>query len=173
MSTLLSGIVYAQPAPAANPTSVPEQRIVLTNNEVVSGPITDNIRKKGEVVVQAGVKKTKYKASDIIRVELGATTYVSINYTFYEVLFAGKNITLLRKANQPSTVQYNGSEAMVISSEGNIDDLFIKKTSGALQLLTAKNISEILGQACPGIINAGNFNIETVKATIANCDSVK
>ena len=171
MSVLLVTFANAQPAPAASPSATTESKIVLANGETVSGIITDNIRKKGEIIVQANGKKVKYKADDISHVQLGNITFITTNYTFYEVLFTGKNLTLLRKANEPSGLHYSGSEAVVISSEGNIDDLFIKKSTGGLQLLTSKNVKDVLGQSCSGsIVDDGKFDVETIKKAVASCD---
>ncbi|MDP4264115.1 MAG: hypothetical protein Q8941_16425 [Bacteroidota bacterium] len=170
---LHTATVYAQPSPSADPTG----QVVLPDNTIVSGNIKDNIRKKGEVIVLNGEQKTKYKAGDISSVQIGSLQYISLNYTFYEVIFAGKNLTLLRKANEPAGIQYNGSDAVPINSEGNIDDLFIKKNSDAsLQLITKKNIKEVLGSvcsSCAATVDAAKFDAGSVKKAVAGCDGCK
>ncbi len=165
----LSAAAYAQPTPAANASAVNGQ-VVLFDNSTITGTIQDNIRKKGEVVIVANGKKTKYKAADISSVLIGTIRYITHNYTFYEVVSEGKNVTLLRKANEPSGVQYNGSDAISITSEGNVDDLFIRKAgAGSLQLLTKNNVKEVLG-ACATGFDSGKFDSESVKKLVEDCN---
>jgi len=64
-------------------------------------------------------------------------------------------------------VQYNGADAIVVSSEGSIDDLFVKKADGNIKLLTKKNYKEVLGD-CAGTIDA--FSVENVKKSVEACD---
>lgn len=156
--------LYGQ-SPAANT----EAKVILANNETVSGSVTDNIRKKGELIMLINGKKTKFKAGDIISARIGASNYITSNYTFYEVLHQGKNLTLLRKASEPSGVQYNGSDAVVVTSQGDIDDLFIKKEKNSPQLLTKKNAKEVLGDCAAGV-ETGKFDVDTVKKAVESCD---
>jgi len=169
--------VNAQPSPTSSTDEFISGQIVLPDNSIVSGSLKENIRKKGEVIVLNGEKKTKYKAGDISSVNIGNARFLIYNYTFYEVISEGRNITLLRKANEPSGVQYNGSDAIVISSEGDIDDLFIRKTGDAsLQLLTKKNLKEVLGKICSTCVAAidnSKFDAESVKKAVEDCDSCK
>jgi len=141
-----TSLMYAQSGPAPNPATG-EARLVLPDNSTISGQYTDNIRKKGEIVLIISGKKTKYNAATISEAQVGNIKYITLNYTFYEVVYQGSKLTLLRKASTPSGFQYNGSDAVAISSEGDIDDLFIKSKNG-IQLLTKKNSRELLGQAC-------------------------
>jgi len=167
-------VLFAQPAPSSNPSTTSESKVVLANNETITGTITDNIRKKGEIIVEIAGKKAKYKAVDVSHVNTGTTNYISNNYTFYEVLFTGSELTVLRKACEPSGLHYNGSEAVVITSEGSIDDLFIKKKTGGLQLLTSRNASELLGPTCAAALYGnGKLDIESVKKALTNCNPSK
>ncbi len=154
---------------AQNSTASPEAQVVLANNETVSGAVTDNIRKKGELIMLINGKKTKFKAGDITSVRIGASNYITSNYTFYEVIHKGKNLTLLRKASEPSGLQYNGSDAVVVTSQGDIDDLFIKKENNTPQLLTKKNAKEILGDCAAGV-ETGKFDVDAVKKAVEGCD---
>jgi hypothetical protein len=163
---LLSEISFSQPTANPDPS---HGNVVLADNSIINGSVQDNIRKKGEVVVTNNGKKTKYKAADINGAQIGNIKYITYSYTFYEVVLEGKNITLLRKANEPSGVQYNGSEAIVVSSEGNIDDLFIRKAGGSLKLLTKANIKEVLG-VCAASFDTKNFDLENVKKAVEACD---
>ena len=175
--TLLLQISNAQPAPEKDPEGYVSGQVSLPDNSTVTGTIKDNIRKKGEVTVISSGKKTKYKASDISSIQIGGSNYITNNYTFYEVLWQGTNLTLLRKANEPAGVQYNGNEPVVISSEGDVDDYFVKKgADGSLQLLTNKNAKEVVGKfcsSCATAIDATKFDLATVKKAIEDCDKCK
>lgn len=166
----MTTVANAQPSANLTPDGFAAGTITLANNTTINGSIKENIRKKGEIVLMTDGKKTKYKASDIISTQLGGTTYTTSNATFYEILFSGKSITLLRKASEAAGVQFNGSEAVVVTSEGDIDDLFIKKAPGGLQLLTKKNAKELLGD-CAGAIE--KLDAETAKTLLASCDNAK
>ncbi|MBL7738819.1 MAG: hypothetical protein JNK14_06335 [Chitinophagaceae bacterium] len=172
-SLLLHAVVMAQPA--GDPEATVSGQITLPDNSTVSGSIKDNIRKKGELVVVNGGKKTKYKAGEINGAQVGAVNYLTWNYTFYEILWQGTTLTLLRKANEPAGVQYNGSDAVVVSSEGNVDDLFVrKKGEASLVLLTKKTAKEVLGKlcsSCAGSMDA--FDTEAAKKALAACDACK
>lgn len=174
---LLQSAVYAQPSPSSDPDVSVSGQVILTDNSAVAGTVKDNIRKKGELILLNSGKKTKYKAGDISSAQIGGSQYITWNYTFYEVIFQGNHLTLLRKANEPSGVQYNGSEAVVISSEGSIDDLFIKKNGDAsLILLTKKNVKEVLGKVCNSCVsgmNATKFDADTMKKVAEDCDKCK
>lgn len=176
-SLLQLSALHAQPAPASDPSGFTNGQVVLPDNSTVTGSVKDNIRKKGEVTLVNEGKTTKYKAADINSVRIGNVLFITSNYTFYELIWEGKNISLLRKANEPSGVQYNGSDPVVISSEGSIDDLFIKKTGDAsLQLLTKKNVKEVLGGICSNCvtaIDATKFDAASVKKAVENCDGCK
>jgi len=167
--------VIAQPA--GDPDAAVSGQIVLPDNSTVSGTIKDNIRKKGELTIVSNGKKTKYKAGDISSAQLGSSNYITWNYTFYEILWQGKNLTLLRKANEPSGVQYNGSEAISVTSEGNIDDLFARKKGDAsLELLTKKTVKDVLGKicgSCASSVDATKFDTEAVKKAMEDCDKCK
>lgn len=168
----------AQPAPEKDAEGYVSGQILLTDNSTITGTIKDNIRKKGEVTLLRDGKKTKYKAGEINSLQLGSSNYITNNYTFYEIIWQGKNITLLRKANEPSGVQYNGVEPVVVSSgEGNVDDYFIKKASDAsLYLLNSKNVKEVLGKICSGCvatIDATKFDITIIKKAVETCDTCK
>ena len=175
--TLLLQISNAQPAPEKDPEGYVSGQISLSDNSTVTGTVKDNIRKKGEVTVISSGKKTKYKAADISSLQIGSSTYITHNYTFYEVLWQGTNISLLRKANEPTGVQFNGTEPVVITSEGNVDDYFVKKgTTSSLQLLNQKNIKEVLGKicsSCAATIDATKFDIAAIKKAIEDCDKCK
>ena len=174
---LLQSAVYAQPSPSGDPDVSVSGQVVLTDNSTVAGTVKENIRKKGELTLLNSGKKKKYKAADISSAQIGGSQYITWNYTFYEVIFQGKSLTLLRKANEPSGVQYNGSDAVVISSEGNIDDLFIKKNGDAsLILLSKKNVKDILGKVCSNCvsgIDATKFDADTLKKAAEDCDKCK
>lgn len=170
--------LYAQPAPEKNPEGYTAGQIQLPDNSTLSGPIKDNIRKKGEVTILQEGKKTKYKAGDITNVQIGSSNFITYNYTFYEIIWQGQNIMLLRKASEASGVQYNGVEPVVISSsEGDIDDYFVKKTADAsYYLLTAKTAKEVLGKLCSScstILDAAKLDIDAVRKTIEACDKCK
>jgi hypothetical protein len=169
LALLLQANAYAQPGPSTNPGSEGQANgvITLTNNSTVSGPIKDNMRKKGEVILQADGKKTRYKAGEVTSVQIGNTHYITSNYTFYEVVYKGKTLELLRKASEPQGLQYNGSEAAVVSSEGDIDDLFVRKNGGTLTLLTKKNSKDVL----PGCaVDIAKFDAESIKKAVEGCD---
>lgn len=172
---LLASEAFAQPSPGNNPEVAVSGQVVLPDNSTVSGPVKDNIRKKGELTILNNGKKTKYKAGDISTAQVGSSNYITWNYTFYEILWQGKNLTLLRKANEPSSVQYSGSNAVVVSSEGDVDDFFIRETGNpSLQWLTKKNIKEVLGKICSSCsIDAAKFDEEAVKKAVADCDKCK
>lgn len=166
--------ITAQPAQADGEA---QGQITLADNSVQSGTIKDNIRKKGELTITVDGKKTKFKAGDIAAAKVGGTQYITRNYTFYEVIWEGSNLCLLRKASEPSGLQYNGSEAVVISSEGKVDDYFIKKNANnSLQLLTKKNAAETFKSICPtcsASINADTFDLNNIKTALAACDACK
>jgi hypothetical protein len=169
LALLLQATAYAQPSPTTGPNAdgFANGQITLANNSTVSGPIKDNMKKKGEVILQADGKKTRYKAGEVTSVQIGNTHYITSNYTFYEVVYKGKTLELLRKASEPQGVQYNGADAAIVTSEGNIDDLFVKKNGGALTLLTKKNSKDVL----PGCaIDAAKFDAETIKIAVQACD---
>jgi hypothetical protein len=167
MASLFSATAFAQPTPAANASST-EGSVVLFDNTTVSGPATDNIRKKGEVVITNNGKKIKYKAADVSSVQIGNARFITFNYTFYEVVSEGKNFSLLRKANEPSGVQQIGSEVIAITSEGDVDDLFVRKAgANGLQLLTKKNIREVLG-VCAGDVK--DAELESVRKAVEDCN---
>ncbi|HEX2629647.1 MAG TPA: hypothetical protein VHM26_11560 [Chitinophagaceae bacterium] len=154
---------------SANPTTADgfvSGQIVLPGGSPLVGSIKESIRKKGEVVLLVDGKKTKYKAGDVASVRIGNTSYITNNYTFYEIVHGGNNVSLLRKASEPST-QYNGTDAIVVTSEGDIDDLFVKKGETAMKLVTKKNYKEVLGD-CAGTIEV--FNGENVKKAVEGCD---
>jgi len=174
--TLLLQMSYAQPAPETNADGFVSGQVLLSDNSTIAGTVKENIRKKGEVTVLNGGKKTKYKAADISSLQIGSSNYITYNYTFYEVLWQGTTITLLRKANEPSGIQYNGNEPVVITSEGNVDDYFVKKGTGSLQLLTKNTIKDVLGKLCSNCaaaIDATKFDIAAVKKAIEECDKCK
>lgn len=175
ISLLLSTLVNAQPSPAPGSADASSGKIVLPDNSVVSGTITDNIRKKGELVIVSGEKKIKYKAGDISGAEIGNSRFITWNHTFYEVIYQGKNLTLLRKANEPASIQYSGSEAIVVNSEGKIDDLFIRKTGDAsLQLLTKKNVKAILSTICSSCAtDVQGIDTASLKKAVESCDNCK
>jgi hypothetical protein len=166
ITLLLQANAYAQPAPSTAPDGQANGQITLADNTVVSGSIKDNIRKKGEVILVTDGKKTRYKAGEVSRVQIGNTNFITSNYTFYEVVYKGKTMELLRKASEPQGLQYNGADAAVISSEGDIDDLFVRK-NGGLVLLTKKNIKDALGNCS---VDAVKFDAETIKKTLEACD---
>jgi hypothetical protein len=174
---VLNLAVYAQPSPINDPNQAVSGQVVLPNNTTITGSIKDNIRKKGELTVINGDTKTKYKAGDINSAQIGSSQYITWNYTFYEVIWQGKNLTLLRKANEPAGVQYNGSDAVTVVSDGNIDDLFIKKNSeSSLQILTKKNAKDVLGKicsSCAASVDATKWNVESAKKALADCDNCK
>ena len=84
------------------------------------------------------------------------------------MIYETNSFSLLRKASEPAGVHYNGSEAVVVSSPGDIDDLFLKTQAGQ-QLLSKKNISEELGKVCPGIV-IEKFEMEVIKNALAKCE---
>lgn len=177
VSFLLNSSINAQAAAGSGAGDAIMGQVVLPDNSTVSGTIKESIRKKGELTVITGDKKTKYKAGDISSAQIGSSQYITWNYTFYEVLGQNKNLTLLRKANEPAGVQYNGSDAVTVNSEGNIDDLFIKKNGEtSLQIVTKKNIKEVLSKICPtcaGNIDVTKFDTEAVKKAVTDCDNCK
>ena len=164
---LFSTALFAQPGPNATASS---GQVTLADNSTVSGIIKDNIQKKGEVTVEANGKKTKYGAGEISGVQFGTTKFITQNYTFYEVITEGKNFTLFRKANDPSGIQYSGNDPIAISSEGDVDDLFVKKSgTNILQLITKKNVKEVLG-ACANGYDATKFDVESVSNLLKSCN---
>lgn len=169
LALLLHANAYAQPSPSTSPgpDGFTNGQITLTDNSTVSGPVKDNMRKKGEVILQADGKKTRYKAGEVSAIQIGNTNFITSNYTFYEVVYKGKTIELLRKASEPQGLQYNGADAAIISSEGNIDDLFVKKSDGSLVLLTKKNSKDVLPNCA---VDVAKFDIETIKKAVEACD---
>jgi hypothetical protein len=171
-AALLVSMLFVSRASAqqsANPNNADgfaNGQVVLPDASILNGSIKENFRKKGELVIVADGKKTKYKAGDISSAKIGSSNYITNNYTFYEVVYAGQHLSLLRKASEPS-VQYNGADAIVVTSEGSVDDLFVKKADGTINLLTKKNYKEVLG-ACAGTIDA--FSVENVKKGVEACD---
>src|SRR5690349_3477221 len=124
--------VNAQPAPEKEADGYLSGEVILADNSTITGSVKESIRKKGEITVLRDGKKTKYKADDIASVRIGSSNYITNGYTFYEVIWQGTNITLLRKANEPSGVRYNGAEPIVISnSEGDVNDFFVKTKTDA------------------------------------------
>jgi len=172
---LPAAVVFAQPSPGNDADIAVSGQVVLPDNSTVSGSVKDNIRKKGEITLLSNGKKTKYKAGDISTAQVGSSNYITWNYTFYEILWQGKNLTLLRKANEPSGVQYSGSNAVAVSSEGDVDDLFIRETGNpSLQWLTKKNIKEVLAKTCSSCsIDATKFDTDAVKKAVEDCDKCK
>lgn len=163
----LSLTTLAQPAPAEESSA----QVLLPDNTKVTGSVKENIRKKGEIQLTADGKRTKYKAGDIAALEIGGTRYITHNYTFYEVVADHNSITLLRKANEPSGIQYYGKEAIVVTSEGNIDDLFVRKGNGSLQLLTKKNWKEAIAQVCDKCnLDAAGFDRDVLKKAVESCN---
>lgn len=177
VALLLTASVNAQqPMPANNKDGL-NGKLVLHDNSVITGVVKDNIRKKGEVVLLRDGKKTKYAASEVASVQIGEAQFITGNGTFYEVIWEGKTLSLVRKASEPSGLQYNGTEPMVISSEGNIGDFLVKKTGEpTLYLLTKKNQQEVLGKLC-GTCAAGidetKFDAESVRKIVERCDQCK
>jgi hypothetical protein len=172
---LQASVAFTQPSASNDPEIAVTGQVVLPDNSTVSGSVKDNIRKKGELTILTNGKKTKYKAGDISTAQVGSSNYITWNYTFYEILWQGRNLTLLRKANEPSGVQYSGSNPVVVTSEGSVDDLFIRQTgNSSLQWLTKKNIKEALGKICSSCsIDAAKFDAETVKKAVEDCDKCK
>jgi hypothetical protein len=169
IALLLQATAYAQPVPSTGPGGDGQAsgQITLTDNTVLSGSIKDNMRKKGEVILLTDGKKTRYKAGEVSSVQIGNTHFITSNYTFYEVVYEGKTLQLLRKASEPQGLQYNGADAAVVSSEGDIDDLFVKKNGGTLTLLTKKNSKDVL----PGCaVDVAKFDAESVKKAIETCN---
>jgi len=163
-----STLISAQTKPSGSP--VPEaNRITLTNQQVLTGDIGDHIRKKGEITLVADGKKQRFKAADILEARIGNTRYISSNFTFFEVLAENRQFQLLRKANQPSDIQYNGTNPIVINSEGKIDDLFLKGPYGRLHLLSPKNWKEVLGTNCTVDDPAASFGVETIRRILDSC----
>lgn len=171
-SILLVSLSYAQSASATDEVS---GNIVLPDNTTVTGMIKDNIRKKGELTIVNNGKKTKYKASEIIGAQVGTVHYITWNFTFYEILWQGKNLALLRKANEPANVQYNGTEAISITSDGKVDDLFVKKNSdGTVSLINKKTAKEVLASICSSCAPAGdNFDAPAIQKILEACDACK
>lgn len=170
--------INAQPAPEKDAEGYVSGQVLLTDNSTISGTIKDNIRKKGEVTVLRDGKKTKYEAGEITSVQIGGSNYITNNYTFYEIIWQGSAITLLRKANEPSGVQYNGVEPVVISgSEGDVDDYFVtKKNDASFYLLTSKTLKEVLGKFCSSCAitpDATKFDIAAIKKAVEACDKCK
>lgn len=165
---------YAQPS-HGEVTSATNGKVVLPDNSVVEGVVQDNIRKKGEITIVIDGKKTKYKAGDINRASVGEYSFITWNYTFYEVIYQGRNLTLLRKANEPASVQYSGSDAVVVSSEGKVDDLFIKKgTNQAPELVSGKKLKEILTSTCPSCVAALDTTSpdqQAIRKAVELCDN--
>jgi hypothetical protein len=168
---------FTQPSPSNPPTTSSSGQIMLPDNTTLDGTVQDNVRKKGELVLTVNGKKTRYKAGDINGAVAGTIKYITWNYTFYEILFEGKNLTLLRKANEPAGVQYSGSTAVVVTSDGNVDDLFIRKKSDpAPQLISMKNAKEILSASCvtcEGAIEITSLEKDALKKAVEACDNCK
>lgn len=145
--------------------------ITLPDNTKLTGTIKDNIRKKGEVTIEVGGKKKKYKAGEVASVQIGTTKFISSNYAFYEVLSTHGTSKVLRKANEPSDIQYNGNDPIVITSEGKVDDIFIQANNTPLLLINKKNANEVLGKVCAAYVNQdlASFNAEFVSRTLNNC----
>lgn len=176
--TLFPALLNAQPAADKDSSGYLPGEVRLANNTTITGAIKDNIRKKGEIIVFADKKKTKYNAADITSVQIDKRMYVTNNYTFYELLWKGNTISLLRKANEPSGVYYNGAQPIIVSAgEGDTDDYFIAaKNESSFQLLTRKNIKEIAGticNACAVDIDGSKFDIEMIKKVMETCDKCK
>lgn len=79
---------------------------------------------------------------------------------------------MLRKASEPASVQYNGSEPIVISSEGKVNDYFNQKDNGSIKLLTKKNVKEVLEQVCgsSNAIENGQLDKVTIQQALEACD---
>ncbi|HUR64744.1 MAG TPA: hypothetical protein VMZ03_00205 [Chitinophagaceae bacterium] len=170
-------VANAQPIPEKN-NDVTSGQLTLPDNSVITGTLKDNIRKKGEVTVINDGKKTRYKADQLTSVQIGAVTYITNDNTFYEVIWQGKTISLLRKASTPSAIQYNGTEAIVAAGgEGDVDDYFIKRSGEAsFQWLTKKNVKEVLGKfcsSCKTAIDDTKFGEDAIRKAVADCDSCK
>lgn len=162
---LATTFAYAQPAPVET-----SAQILLPDNSTITGSVKENIRKKGEVHFTIDGKRTKYRAGDISALQIGDTRYITHNYTFYEVITGNNDIMLLRKANEPASIQFEGREAIAITSEGDIDDLFLRKGNGALQLITKKNWKEAIAQLCDKCnTDATSFDQEALKKAIESC----
>lgn len=159
----------AMAQPAAEETN---GQVTLPDNSTQSGMIKDNIRKKGEFVLTSDGKKTKFKAADISSVKLGNAEYISRNNTFYEVIWEGSTLCLLRKASEASGVQYNGSEAVMISSEGKIDDYFLKKNaSSSFELITKKNVQDVLKKLCATCTaTVSSFDAAGLRSALEGCE---
>ena len=167
--------VNAQPIPEKNNDAVNGQ-VTLPDNSVMNGAVKDNIRKKGEVILLQDGKKTRYNADQVTSVQVGHTTYMTNNNTFYELIWQGRSITLLRKASRSSAIQYNGTDVVSASgSEGDVDDLFVKRANDpSFHLLTRKNQKEVLAMSCSTCkIDETKFDTESVKKAVADCDSCK
>lgn len=168
-------VINAQSATDKETADFVSGQVVLPDNSIITGTLKDNIRKKGEVTLLVDGKKTRFKAGDITSVKIGNSNYVTNNYTFYEIIWQGSLITLLRKANEPSGVQYNGTEPVAISgTEGKIDDYFVTKTNqSSFHLLTNKNIKDVLGKlcsSCAATTDIKSFDITTIKNAVEVCD---
>jgi len=168
----------AQPAPEKEADGYLSGEIVLADNSTITGTVKDNIRKKGEITVLRDGKKTKYKADEISSVRIGSSNYITNGYTFYELLWQGTNLTLLRKANEPSGVRYIGAEPIVISnSEGDINDYFVKiKTDASLTLINAKNVRDVLKKLCGNCsitIDETKWDTAAIKKALEDCDKCK
>jgi hypothetical protein len=176
-AAILQFTVNAQPIPDKNNDGTTGQ-VTLPDNSVITGTVKDNIRKKGEITILQDGKKTKYRADQVSSVQIGGATYISSGNTFYELIWQGKTIGLYRKANQSSGIQYNGTEPVMVSaSEGDVDDHFIKETRGSsFQLLTKKNVKEVLGKYCSSCklpVDETKFDADAVKKAVADCDNCK
>jgi hypothetical protein len=168
---------FGQPIPDNNiPEGFISGQVILQDNSTLTAVIKDNIRKKGEVIVLADGKKTRYKANDLKNVRIGGTEYITNNYGFYEVIWQGSSLTLLRKANEPNGIQYTGNEPIAISSQGSVDDYFIKKADSPFQILTKKNVIQVLKSLCVTCASANTtlqWDIAEIKKAVAECDKCK
>lgn len=168
----------AQPIPEKNSDGFNPGKLILPDNSVIAGTIKDNIRKKGELILLREGKKTKFKANDLTSAEVEGSTYLSHNNAFYELVWQGNNLTLYRKASTSSGIQFNGTEPIVTgSSDGDVDDLFVKKNGDpSFYLLSKKNLKEVLGKICSNCtvsVDPTRSEIDNIKKAVADCDNCK
>lgn len=125
--------------------------IVLPDNSTSQGFIKNNMKKNGEVIFLAtDGKKTKYNALQLSAVQLYNENFIVTSNAFYKVVTDGAKIRLLRKASNVSSIQYNGSEPIVIAAgEGSFDDYFIQTVATKqLQLVRKKDFQKIFTTTC-------------------------
>ena len=172
-------------AQSTNGGTVPEGftagSVVTTDNASLSGYVKNNLKKNGEIIfISADGKKNKYNASQLAGLVVDNTNYIVVSNAFYKVVADGSKIKLLRKASTASGIQYNGSEAIAVSSgEGAYDDYFIQTVAtGKMQLVRKKDfvkVFEIICADCSSLTeniknNKMGFNeIEQAVALYNNC----